>query len=79
MTSLTLLPPPGVAPGDGGGHGLWMRDDSDEYGGSHQVAWDLRYRPGPPRNDPLVHILPSRPGPQAGHPAARESKMSLTW
>ncbi len=56
--------------GEGGDNSLWVQDDSNECGESHRVAWDLRYHPEPPRNVPLAHILHSRPGIQAGHPAA---------
>ncbi len=46
--------------GSGGDQGLWVRYNSDDMGS---------YRPGPPRNVPLVHIPPSWPGTWAGHPA----------
>ncbi len=80
VTSLTL-PPPQVwlltpSSGGGGAHGLWVWDDSDECGGSPQATWDPEYRPGPPRNAPLVHNPPSRPGTQAGYPAAVSPRCS---
>ncbi len=62
--------------GSRGIHGLCVRDDSDECGGSPWAKWDREYRPGPARNAPLVHNPPSRPGTQAGYPAAASPRCS---
>ncbi len=65
LQGLLLMP----SCGDGGGHDLWVWDDLDGRDGNHKIEWDLRCRPGPHRIVPLVHILPSQLGTQAGHPA----------